>query len=46
MLLFVLVSIALVWMHFTIRRMDLTTHPELGRETDLPEIMAAAQAKK
>lgn len=46
MLLFVLVSIALVWMHFTIRRMDLATHPELGRETDLPEIMAAAQAKK
>lgn len=46
MLLFVLVSIALVWMHFTIRRMDATQHPEIGRDTDLPELMAAAQMEK
>ncbi len=46
MLLFVLVSIALVWMHFTIRHMDATRHPEIIRDTDLPEIMAAAQARK
>ncbi|TJY56249.1 NarK/NasA family nitrate transporter [Sinimarinibacterium sp. CAU 1509] len=46
MLLFVLVSIALVWMHFAIRRMDLARHPEVGRDTDLPEIMAAVQAGK
>jgi NNP family nitrate/nitrite transporter-like MFS transporter len=46
MLLFVLVSIALVWMHFAIRRMDLAQHPEVGRDTDLPELMAAAQAGK
>jgi len=44
MLLFVLVSTALVWMHFTIRRMDTAQHPEIIRDTDLPEIMAAAQA--
>ena len=43
MLLFLLVSIALVWMHFTIRHMEMRDHPELGRDTDLPEIMAAAQ---
>lgn len=42
MLLFVLVSIALAWMHFAIRRMDQSRHPEIGRDTDLPEIMAAA----
>ena len=46
MLLFVLVSIALVWMHFAIRRMDLAQHPEFSRDTDLPELMAAAQAGK
>ena len=39
MLLFVLVSVALAWMHFAIRRMDLERHPEIGSETDLPEIM-------
>lgn len=43
MLLFVLVAAALVWMHFAIRRMDLARNPQLGRETDLPEIMRARQ---
>ncbi|HSM11648.1 MAG TPA: nitrate/nitrite transporter [Lysobacter sp.] len=46
MLLFALVSIALTWMHFAIQRMDRARHPEVGRETDLPEIMAAAQTRK
>jgi MFS transporter, NNP family, nitrate/nitrite transporter len=41
MLLFVLVSTALVWMHFAIRRMERRQHPEVMRHTDLPEIMAA-----
>ncbi|MCP5327597.1 MAG: NarK/NasA family nitrate transporter [Sinobacteraceae bacterium] len=41
MLLFVLVSIALTWMHFAIRRMDLRRFPKLGYEHDLPEIAAA-----
>lgn len=43
MLLFVLVATALVWMHFAIRRMELARNPQLGRETDLPEIMQARQ---
>jgi NNP family nitrate/nitrite transporter-like MFS transporter len=43
MLLFVLVAIALTWMHFAIRRMDEARHPELSRDTDLPEVMAGAQ---
>lgn len=42
MLLFVLVSIALTWMHFAIRRMERRHFPEIKGETDLPEIMAAA----
>lgn len=46
MLLFLLVSGALVWMHFAIRRMEMARHPQLGRDTDLPEIMAAAQGRK
>ncbi len=46
MLLFVLVATALTWMHFTIRRMERSHFPELGRETDLPEIMAAAAADR
>lgn len=41
MLLFVLVSIALTWMHFAIRRLDLRQFPKLGAEHDLPEITAA-----
>ena len=39
MLLFVLVSTALVWMHFTIRRMERNHFPQMIGETDLPEIM-------
>jgi MFS transporter, NNP family, nitrate/nitrite transporter len=46
MLLFVLVAAALAWMHFAIQRMDRQRHPEIGLETDLPEIMAAAQGRK
>ena len=42
MLLFALVAIALTWMHFAIRRMDEARHPELRRDTDLPEVMADA----
>jgi NNP family nitrate/nitrite transporter-like MFS transporter len=42
MLLFVLVTAAMLWMHFAIRRMDVAQHPQITRDTDLPEIMAAA----
>ncbi len=45
MLLFVLVSIALTWMHFAIQRMDAAQHPELSRDTDLPELIAARAGK-
>jgi NNP family nitrate/nitrite transporter-like MFS transporter len=41
MLLFVLVAIALTWMHFAIRRMELAHFPQITTETDLPEIMNA-----
>ena len=43
MLLFVLVSAALIWMHFAINRMDARRHPQMGRDRDLPEIMAASE---
>lgn len=42
MLLFVIVTVMLVWMHFAIRRMERKHFPQIGSETDLPEIMAAA----
>ena len=42
MLLFLLVGSALAWMHFAIRRMERKHFPQIGRETDLPEIMDAA----
>jgi NNP family nitrate/nitrite transporter-like MFS transporter len=45
MLLFVLVATALTWMHFAIRRMERRHFPQIGRETDLPEIMDAAGSK-
>lgn len=45
MLLFVLVSVALTWMHFAIRRMELERHPEMARDTDLPEIMQGQPLK-
>lgn len=41
MLLFVLVSIALLWMHFTIRRMEREHFPQIQAESDLPEMMMA-----
>ena len=46
MLLFLLVSVALAWMHFAIRRMDLSRFPTLGQEHDLPEITAAWAAQQ
>jgi len=46
MLLFVLVSLALAWMHFAIRRMERRHFPQLDRETDLPEAIDAAQAER
>jgi len=42
MLLFLLVSTALVWMHFAIRRMDVSRHPQITNDTDLPEMMPQA----
>jgi NNP family nitrate/nitrite transporter-like MFS transporter len=38
MLLFVLVSIAMVWMHFAIRIMERRLHPEIKQHTYLPEL--------
>lgn len=47
MLLFVIVAVSLVWMHFAIRRMERQRFPQIKSETDLPEIMASeAQAKR
>ncbi|WP_240126106.1 MFS transporter [Thermomonas alba] len=45
MLLFVLVSVALTWMHFAIRRMERMHFPQIDTETDLPEIMSARAQK-
>lgn len=42
MLLFAVVACALAWMHFAIRRMERRHFPQIGRETDLPEIIDAA----
>jgi len=44
MLLFVLVSSGLAWMHFAIRRMERRRFPQIDRETDLPEAIDAAAA--
>ena len=41
MLLFVLVAIALIWMHFTILRMERGEIPELRGPKDLPELAGA-----
>lgn len=46
MLLFVLVACALAWMHFAIRRMERSHFPQIGGETDLPEIMQAAASER
>ena len=43
MLLFGIGSINLAWMHFAIRRIDRRHFPQVGSETDLPEIMDAAR---
>ncbi|HEY0939809.1 MAG TPA: nitrate/nitrite transporter [Steroidobacter sp.] len=45
MLLFVLVATALAWMHGAIRRMEHSRFPQIGRDTDLPEIMNAASSQ-
>lgn len=44
MLLFLIVSLSLAWMHFSIRRMERRRHPSLDVETDLPEVIDAAGA--
>ena len=44
MLLFAIGGINLLWMHFAIRRIDHKRFPAMAEETDLPEIMAAAEA--
>ncbi len=41
MLLFVVAAASLAWMHFAIRRMERRHFPQIGRETDLPEIIDA-----
>ncbi len=46
MLLFLVVAAALAWMHFAIRRMERAHFPQIGRETDLPEIIDAALASE
>ena len=44
MLLFVLVAIALIWMHVTIRHMERREHPDLGAARDLPELSGSSMA--
>ncbi|MCC7096179.1 MAG: NarK/NasA family nitrate transporter [Thermomonas sp.] len=44
MLLFVIALTSLLWMHFAILRSNRARHPEMARDTDLPEIMAAQEA--
>jgi len=46
MLLFVIVTLSLAWMHFAIRRMERRQHPDLIRNTALPEIINAAAAER
>lgn len=46
MLLFIVVAAALAWMHYAIRRMERAHFPQIGRETDLPEIIDAAEAAR
>lgn len=38
MLLFILVAIALTWMHFAIRKMEQRKHPDLAKPAYLPEL--------
>ncbi len=44
MLLFVIVSVSLVWMHFAIREMEKHAHPELRHAHDLPELASTQVA--
>lgn len=44
MLLFGIALTSLLWMHFAILRSNRARHPEMARDTDLPEIMAAQEA--
>jgi hypothetical protein len=44
MLLFGLVTANLIWMHVTIRRMDLARHPDIREDTDLPAMLQAPAA--
>ncbi|MFO1363553.1 MAG: MFS transporter [Burkholderiales bacterium] len=46
MLLFAIAGTNLLWMHFAIRRMERRHFPQIGTETDLPEIMDAAAADR
>lgn len=46
MLLFVLVSGALAWMHLAIRRMERKAHPELGELPELPEMQGMSADPK
>lgn len=46
MLLFVIVAISLVWMHIAIRRMERKKFPQIKTDTDLPEIVVAAEQVK
>lgn len=46
MLLFGIALCSLLWMHFSILRMNRSRHPELRKDTDLPEIMAAQEAAR
>lgn len=46
MLLFAIALTNLLWMHFAILRANRARHPELARDTDLPEIMAAQEAAR
>ena len=44
MLLFAVAGISLLWMHFSILRLNRQRHPGLKADTDLPEIMSAVAA--
>ena len=44
MLLFVLVAVALLWMHFAIRRMEQARFPEISSLPELPELQGMGQA--
>jgi NNP family nitrate/nitrite transporter-like MFS transporter len=46
MLLFVLVAVALTWMHFAIRVMERAKVPELGRLPELPELQRVHEARQ